>query len=157
MILTNAEIYKYGKNNNGRQYVCLFIENGLETIEQMTNKHVSISIREPLRSKQSNQYLFYLIKEISNITGSTPKQIYQHFVLEFQNIDTEIVPIEEVDKKCREFCNDHVGRMCKISNTKSEKEKEIVFYYGTSDYSTKEFRTFINMVEDELQNLRTNP
>lgn len=156
MIYTNGTIFKYGIDKYNRKYIGLFIEDGLDIIEKMPEK-VSIMIDEPIRSKESNKYLWgYLLPQISNITKHTPKEIYKQFVKDFASTDTEICKVEEIDDKVKKFCKGKYGRFCEVYDTRNENEKEIIYFYSSSDFSTKEFKVFIKCIEEELSNLRKN-
>ena len=120
---------------------------------------VKISENKRKRSLDANSYLWVLLGKIANeLSKQTPtkkEDIYRDFVRDYGTY--EIVPIRKdaVKKWCENWGKNGVGWVCEsLGKSKLDGYENIVCYYGSSTYDTKEMARLINAVVDVCKEMK---
>lgn len=106
------------------------------------------------RSLDSNAYCFVLCQKIAEAIKSTKELVYQKFIKDVGQF--EIVPIKnEATKRWIEVWNSKgLGFFSEvIKDSKLEGYKNVISYYGSSCYDTKEMCILINEIVTQCREL----
>ena len=103
------------------------------------------------RSLNANAYCWTLIGKIAEVVGNTKEEVYREYIkhkgiYRVITIDKEAAP---TFKKIWE--EKGLGWICEISETKIAGLVDVVAYYGTSSYNTKQMANFIDYIVQEAK------
>lgn len=118
-------------------------------------KELEIEITKPKqkRSLNANAYCWTLIGKIAEVLGNTKEEVYREYI-KHKGI-YRIITIEE--KAAPTFMKvweeRGLGWLCETSETKIAGLIDVVAYYGTSSYNTKQMAGFIDYIVEEAKNL----
>lgn len=103
------------------------------------------------RSLNANAYCWVLIGKIADVIGATKEEVYKDYIT-YKGI-YRIVPIHEkaADTFIKVWQNQGLGWVCEKSTSNKEGFIEVVAYYGTSSYNTKQMANFIDFVVEEAK------
>ena len=118
------------------------------------NKKYQLSEYKEKRSLDSNAYAWVLIGKIANKLHISKEEVYKKNIKEMGKY--EILPIknEAVETFINAWSIKGVGWMCEIlSESKIENYTNVIAYYGSSIYDTKEMSIFIDGIVQEAKQL----
>jgi hypothetical protein len=129
----------------------------LGTIDPKKDYEVSISLKKKKRSLDANAYLWTLLGKLgSAVTPPLSKErVYQKYIKDFGVY--QIVPIREdaILRWCVIWENQGLGWLCEdmgeCKNTKGY--HNILCYYGSSTYTTKEMSRLIDAVVEDCREM----
>ena len=103
------------------------------------------------RSLNANAYVWVLIGKIAEVVGNTKEEVYREYIK-----NKGIYRIVTIDKKAAptfiKIWNEKgLGWICETSENNIEGLIDIVAYYGTSSYNTKQMANFIDYVVEEAK------
>lgn len=115
---------------------------------------IELKKRREKRSLNANAYAWTLIGKISEVIGNTKEEVYREYIK-----NKGIYRIITIDKKAaptfiKIWTEKGLGWLCETSETKIEGLIDIVAYYGTSSYNTKQMASFIDYVVQEAKELK---
>lgn len=121
--------------------------------KQDHEKQFKITEVRKKRSKNANNYCWELISKIADAIGSTKEEVYRDFIK-----NKGIYRIITIDKKSAntfiKVWNERgLGWLCEKSENKDSDYVDLIAYYGTSSYDTKQMAYFIDYVVQEAKNL----
>lgn len=129
----------------------------LELIQYLYNqdkdKKFVIKEHKEKRSLNANAYCWVLIGKIADVVGNTKEEVYREYIKH-----KGIYRIVTIDKKAAStfikiWSEKGLGWLCETSETKIEGLVDIIAYYGTSSYNSKQMANFINFIVEEAKNL----
>lgn len=106
------------------------------------------------RSLDANAYCWVLCKELADKLNITKEEVYKKNIKETGKF--EIIPIknEAVDTFIRVWSSRGIGWLCDIlGESKIEGYTNIIIYYGSSQFDTKEMAVFLNGIIQECESL----
>ncbi len=106
------------------------------------------------RSLDMNSYAWVLCQKIAEVIGSTKELVYQGFIKDVGQF--EIVPIRDdaVDRWIRNWQSKGLGWHAEIlSDSKIEGYKNIISYFGSSVYDSREMSVLINEIVNQCHEL----
>lgn len=121
------------------------------------NKEAILKVDEyhPKRSLNANAYLWVLCGKIAELVGSTKEEVYQKCVNEAGQY--EIVPIkrEDIKKYKRMWESQGIGYMTEVLGEckRTKGYMNVIRYYGSSTYDSKQMATLIDNVVQECEEL----
>ena len=121
------------------------------------NKEAILKVDEyhPKRSLDANSYLWVLCGKIAELVGSTKEEVYQKCVNEAGQY--EIVPIkrEDIKKYKRMWESQGIGYMTEVLGEckRTKGYMNVIRYYGSSTYDSKQMATLIDNVVQECEEL----
>lgn len=121
------------------------------------NKEAILKVDEyhPKRSLDANAYLWVLCGKIAELVGSTKEEVYQKCVNEAGQY--EIVPIkrEDIKKYKRMWESQGIGYMTEVLGEckRTKGYMNVIRYYGSSTYDSKQMATLIDNVMQECEGL----
>lgn len=103
------------------------------------------------RSLNANSYCWVLLGKIADALGTTKEEVYREYIKDkgiyrIITMNSEAVP---TFKKVWE--EKGLGWICETSETNIAGLTDVVAYYGTSSYNTKQMANFIDYVVEEAK------
>lgn len=140
----------------GKVVLMLDTDLSAEYLDEIKDKElkVQISVWRQDRSLNANNYCWKLLDEIAQRTRSTKEEVYQEIISKVGVF--EILPIrnEAVDNFVEKWQSRGLGWVCNIMrDSKIKGYTNVIAYYGSSVYNTKEMSRLIDEVVQEAQAL----
>lgn len=138
------------KGNSQEIIQWLFEQDRLSSEE----KTYEIKEHKPKRSLNANAYCWTLLGKIADKLGLTKKEIYQEYIK-----DKGIYRVVTINKTAaptfiKVWEGQGLGWLCETSETNIEGLVDVVAYYGTSSYNSKQMASFIDYVVEEAKVLK---
>lgn len=129
-------------------------KNELEHIEKLIDKELSVEIKEykKKRSLNANAYCWVLIQEIADNLGSTKEEVYKKFIKEKGIFRTMTVDNKALNTLIYLWQDKGLGWVVDILDRK-EDSTEVILYYGTSSYNSKQMATFIDYIVESAKEI----
>ena len=105
------------------------------------------------RSLSCNAYCWLLLGEIANEIGRTKEEIYRDYIKNKGIYRIITMNNEAVPTFIKVWSERGLGWVCETSETNKEELTDVIAYYGTSSYNTKQMSNFIDYVVQEAKNL----
>lgn len=105
------------------------------------------------RSLDANSYAWLLIGKLANKLGLPKEDVYREFIKDVGN-NYEILPIrnDAVDKWIANWQSKGIGWCCDIlGESKLDGYTNVITYYGSSTYDSKQMSKLINLIVDECK------
>lgn len=105
------------------------------------------------RSLDANGYMWLLIQKLSEKLNITKEEIYQDAI---RNIGVyEVIPIknEAVERFIEAWKHNGLGWICETTKSKLDGFTNIIAYYGSSTYNTKEMSRLVDLIVQECKQL----
>lgn len=140
----------------GKVVLMLDTDLSAEYLDELKDKElkVQVSVWRQDRSLNANNYCWKLLDEIAQRTHSTKEEVYQEIISKVGVF--EILPIrnEAVDNFVEKWKSRGLGWVCNIMrDSKIPNYTNVIAYYGSSVYNTKEMSRLIDEVVQEAQGL----
>lgn len=140
----------------GKVVLMLDTDLSAEYLDEIKDKElkVQLSVWRQDRSLNANNYCWKLLDEIAQRTHSTKEEVYQEIISKVGVF--EILPIknEAVDNFVEKWKSRGLGWVCNIMrDSKIPNYTNVIAYYGSSVYNTKEMSRLIDEVVQEAQGL----
>lgn len=106
------------------------------------------------RSLDANSYAWVLMNKIAEALGSTKEEVYKEIIKRVGQF--EIIPIknEVVDRWLENWRSKGLGWQCEVfGDSKFRGYTNVVSYFGSSVYDTKEMSVLLNEIVSECKNL----
>lgn len=140
----------------GKVVLMLDTDLSAEYLDELKDKElkVQVSVWRQDRSLNANNYCWKLLDEIAQRMHSTKEEVYQEIISKVGVF--EILPIrnEAVDNFVEKWQSRGLGWVCNIMrDSKIPNYTNVIAYYGSSVYNTKEMSRLIDEVVQEAQSL----
>ena len=115
-----------------------------------TDVDVTVKKHREKRSLDANAYAWVLMDKLAEATGTPTSEVYRRAVKDVGG-NTEIVCVREkaVQKLCDGWSKNGIGWQTEIMDSKIDGCKNVVLYYGSSTFDTKQMSRLIdNIVQD---------
>jgi len=133
-------------------------QEGVQELKEVLSKgkHLQAEIKQyrKRRSLDANAYCWVLCQKIAEVIGSTKELVYQNFIRDVGQF--EIIPIRDdaVDRWISNWQSKGLGWYAEIlSDSKIEGYKNIISYFGSSVYDSKEMSVLINEIVNQCHEL----
>lgn len=120
---------------------------------QDKDKVFEIKEHKVKRSLNANAYCWVLMNKIADVIKSTKEEVYKEYIKNKGIFRVITMNKEASDTFIRVWQEKGLGWICDVSESKYEGMVDVVAYYGTSSYNTKQMANFIDYVVDEAKNL----
>ena len=116
-------------------------------------KEYEIKEHRQKRSLDANAYLWVLISKIQQVLNVPKEMIYKDLIKDIGVY--EVVPIKNVavDKFCEAWHKNGLGWITETTKSKLEGYTNVLAYYGSSEYDTKEMSRLIDTTVEECRQL----
>lgn len=115
--------------------------------------HLDEEKEKKKRSLDSNGYCWLLLGKLQSELKIPKEDIYRDLIKYIGSY--EVVPIknEAVEKFCNAWHKNGIGWLTETTKSKLEGFTNVIAYYGSSVYDSKEMSRFIDLVVQECQQL----
>ena len=120
---------------------------------QDKDKVFEIKEHKVKRSLNANAYCWVLMNKIADVIKSTKEEVYKEYIKNKGIFRVITMNKEASDTFIRVWQDKGLGWICDTSESKYEGMIDVVAYYGTSSYNTKQMANFIDYVVEEAKNL----
>ena len=105
------------------------------------------------RSLNANAYCWVLMNKIADAIKSTKEEVYREYIKNKGIFRLITMNKDATNTFIKVWQEKGLGWICDVSESKYEGMADVVAYYGTSSYNTKQMANFIDYVVDEAKNL----
>ena len=120
---------------------------------QDKDKVFEIKEHKVKRSLNANAYCWVLMNKIADAIKSTKEEVYREYIKNKGIFRLITMNKDATNTFIKVWQEKGLGWICDISESKYEGMVDVVAYYGTSSYNTKQMANFIDYVVDEAKNL----
>ena len=149
--------------NTSKLKISLILDtNNKDVIEELKNENkLNIELKKynKSRSLDSNAYAWVLLGELQEVLNIPKEEIYKDLIKYIGSY--EVVPIrnEAVEKFCSAWSKNGLGWITETTKSKLEGFTNVLAYYGSSVYNTKEMSRLIDLIVEECKqfNIEVKP
>lgn len=146
------------RSRDGREWIITFStpENFSQMFDELDGKEVSIEIKQARkqRSLNANGYAWILIDKIAEKTGLRKSDVYRHAIKEIGGVsDTICVQDKAVDRLREGWEKNGLGWQTDVLKSKVPGCTNVVLYYGSSVYDTKQMASLIDSLIQDAEAL----
>jgi hypothetical protein len=129
-------------------------KNDLKWYEGLKDKELDVEIKEhkEKRSLNANAYCWVLIQQIADAIRSTKEEVYKKFIREKGIFRTAEIDNKALNTLMYLWQDKGLGWVVDIVE-KKENSTEVILYYGTSSYNTKQMSNFIDYIVDSAKEM----
>ena len=126
----------------------------LDIVEELKNEdklNIELKKYRKKRSLDSNAYAWVLLGELQSTLNIPKEEIYRDLI---KNIGSyEVLPVknEAVEKFRQAWSKNGLGWVTETTKSKLEGFTNVIAYYGSSTYNTKEMTRLIEMLVEECK------
>lgn len=120
---------------------------------QDKNKTFDIKEHKEKRGLNANSYCWLLLGKIADVIGSTKEEVYKDYIKSKGVYRIITMSSEAVSTFEKVWSDRGLGWICEKSENKIAGLTDVIAYYGTSSYNTKQMANFIDYVVQECQQL----
>lgn len=146
---------------NHKPKITLHLTNQYDILTDEFNKlqneellDIEIHKHREKRSLDANSYCWVLCKKIADVLGATKEEVYKKAINEVGKF--EILPIkdEAVETFIKAWTSKGIGWVCEVfGKSKLDGYTNVIAYYGSSIYDTKEMSVLIDNIVQEAKQL----
>lgn len=123
-------------------------------IQRQPNDRIyEVKVYKKGRSLNANSYAWKLCGEIAKVLGITKEEVYKKVIKEVGEFDVVPIKKEAVAKFSNIWKSKGLGWLCDYNASKLEGYVNVVIYYGSSVYDTKQMSRLINSLVEEARML----
>mgnify|MGYP004505714803 CR=1 FL=1 len=105
------------------------------------------------RGNRANSYLWVLCKKIADVVGNTKEDVYKDLIKRVGTFEIISINSEAVGKFIESWQLRGLGWLAERTGCFDGSYEEVVVYYGSSSYNSKEMWILINELINEAQEL----
>lgn len=117
------------------------------------DKKYEIKEHKEKRSLNANAYCWVLMGEIADVIGRTKEDVYRDYIKNKGIYRIITMNSKSVPTFMKVWQERGLGWVCETSETNIEGLIDVIAYYGTSSYNTKQMANFIDYVVQEARTL----
>ena len=139
--------------------MAIILKNGtkdLSVVEELKKENkLNIELKKyrQKRSLDANAYMWVLVSKIQEKLNLPKEEIYKDAI---KNIGVyEIIPVknEAVERFIEAWKHNGLGWVCETTKSKLDGFTNIIAYYGSSTYNTKEMSRLVDLIVQECKQL----
>lgn len=115
-----------------------------------TNQNYEIRIKKLKRSKNANAYMWELLQKLAEVYSTSKIDLYKKYVKEYGIFRTITLNPEAVKTFEKIWGEKGIGWFTEILDMRKN-EIEVIAYYGTSSYNTKQFYNIVQHIVDDCK------
>lgn len=127
----------------GKEAIDFIIENGID-------KRYEVKECKKRRSRNANSYMWELLQQLAMHVRTSKEDLYRKYIKEYGIFRTITLNPEAVSTFMKIWQERGIGWFCEISDSR-EKEVNVIAYYGTSVYNSKQFNNLIQHIVDDCR------
>ena len=122
-------------------------------LQQEEHLEIEIKKHSEKRSLNANSYCWVLIQKIADKLGNTKEEVYREYIKNKGIYRIVTISKEAVPTFIKLWQDKGLGWICETSETKIAGLIDVIAYYGTSSYNSKQMANFIDYVVEEAKQL----
>jgi hypothetical protein len=125
----------------------------INTLEGDKEYSIVIDKEVKKRSNDANRYFWELVGKLSEKVNVSPEDIYRTYIKDIGG-NYEVLPIRDdaVETWTKNWRSRGIGWQCEIiGESKLRGYTNVICYYGSSTYNTKQFSRLINLCIDDCK------
>ena len=128
-------------------------EEVLHWLIEQPDKEYEIKEHKQKRSLDANAYLWVLISKLQSVLNIPKETIYKDLIKDIGVY--EVIPIKNiaVNKFCEAWHKNGLGWITETTKSKLDGYTNVLAYYGSSEYNSKEMARLIDSTIEECRNL----
>lgn len=127
---------------------------GYDEIKDLDDLDITLEKHKVIRGKDANSYLWVLCQGIADKLGSTKEEIYRTMIRDKGPYSIVPVKNEAVDQFIYAWRHHGLGWVAEVfCESKHEGYTNIIAYYGSSTFDTKQMSIFLEYVDQEAKKL----
>ena len=120
---------------------------------QDKEKTFEVKEHKTKRSLNANSYCWVLLNKIADVIKSTKEEVYREYIKNKGIFRVITMNKDAADTFIKVWEEKGLGWVCDTSESKFEGMIDVIAYYGTSVYNTKQMAYFIDYVVEEAKAL----
>lgn len=143
--------------NTRKPKISLLLDtNEISVVEELKNENklnVELKKYKKKRSLDANAYMWVLVSKIQEKLNISKEDIYRDAI---KNIGVyEVIPVkdEAVERFVEAWKHNGLGWVCETTKSKLEGFTNVIAYYGSSTYNTKEMSRLVDLIVQECKQL----
>ncbi len=113
---------------------------------------VECSKQKKKRSLDANAYCWVLLDKLASVLQKPKTEIYRQYIRDVGgNSETVCVVNKAVDKLCSHWSDHGLGWLTDTMPSKIEGCTNVILYYGSSEYDTKQMSRLINLIVEDCK------
>ena len=141
--------------DTGKTKINILVDTDAVKIEELQNQKLDIEIKKhrEKRSLDANAYFWVLVSKIQDVVGIPKELIYKDLIKGIGSY--EVVPIKDiaVAKFRQAWSKNGLGWVTDTTKSKLEGFTNVIAYYGSSTYDSKEMTRLIDLTIQECNQL----
>ena len=129
----------------------------IEIIQWLYNqdkeKQFEIKEHKVKRSLNANSYCWVLIGKIAEVVGNTKEDVYRDYIKNKGIYQVITMNSQAVPTFLKIWADKGLGWLCETSETNVQGLTDVIAYYGSSSYNTKQMANFIDYIVQEAKEL----
>ena len=125
----------------------------VEELKKENKLNIELKKYRQKRSLDANAYMWVLVSKIQEKLNLPKEEIYKDAI---KNIGVyEIIPVknEAVERFIEAWKHNGLGWVCETTKSKLDGFTNIIAYYGSSTYNTKEMSRLVDLIVQECKQL----
>lgn len=118
---------------------------------QDKDKLYEIKEHKQKRSLNANAYCWTLIGKLAAVLGNTKEEVYRQYIKEKGIYQVITLNNKAVPTFIKLWSDKGLGWICETSETNIQGLTDVIAYYGTSSYNTKQMANFIDYIVQEAK------
>ena len=123
-------------------------------LEQDNETLYEIKEHKQKRSLNANAYCWTLLGKIATELGTTKEEVYREYIKDKGIYRVITMNKEAVGTFTKVWSERGLGWICETSETNIDGLVDVIAYYGTSSYNTKQMASFVDYVVEEAKVLK---
>ena len=146
------------RSRDGKAWIVTFStpENFSEAFDEMSGKDVSIDIKPAhrKRSLDANAYAWVLIDKIAEKTGLKKTEVYRNAIREIGGVSATVCVQDRAVESLRYgWSKNGIGWQSETMKSKIPGCTNVVLYYGSSAYDSRQMAQFIDSLIQDAESL----
>lgn len=113
---------------------------------------VECSKQKKKRSLDANAYCWVLLDKLATVLQKPKTEIYKQYIRDVGgNSETVCVVNKAVEKLCSHWSDHGLGWLTDTTPSKIEGCTNVILYYGSSEYDTKQMSRLINLIVEDCK------
>lgn len=150
---TTAIISDLSKDIKTNKIKVTLLLDTIEDLEEFQDKKINVELKQHRnnRSLDANAYCWVLINKIAEKTDVPAKDIYKDAITYVGSYEVLPIKDEAVNKFIEAWSKRGIGWICQTSKSKLKGYTNVLAYYGSSSYNTKEMSKLIDIIIEECK------
>lgn len=150
---TTAIISDLSKDIKTNKIKVTLLLDTIEDLEEFQDKKINVELKQHRnnRSLDANAYCWVLINKIAEKTDVPAKDIYKDAITYVGSYEVLPIKDEAVNKFIEAWSKRGIGWICQTSKSKLKGYTNVLAYYGSSSYDTKEMSKLIDVIIEECK------